>query len=426
MPHDSGRMRRASLVLSIGLLLAFAALSHGQPPPALPPDVTTPAPQPESDRGRVRLDAEKLTATPDPTPARPARPVPNGIIRDDGTTPAKPARLDTGWVTTDGKTTPAKPNLPLTQPSPDLTSTRPAPGTPARAGTGHALLVAVREYEHDALADLQYTENDIEKLATLLGQPGSPFRGNVRVLTTTRGQRNPADRPTAANLRRELERLTRDRTRGETVLLALSGHGVQLLVPDPAELGPDRSYAYFCPADAQLQGASYASGRHPRLINLKDALAQLGDCGAGARLVLVDACRNELKLRTRSLQVKREMVPEGVAALFSCKGGEFAHESSRLEHGLFFHFVLEGLRGKASNRRGEVTWGGLAEYVTERVAEDAEAVLGEKVKQTPQEIKNISGKSPLLLTVGRSETIEVGPEAPGVRPSGETPNMLGD
>lgn len=415
MPHDSGRMRRASLVLSIGLLLAFAALSHGQPPPALPPDIPTPAPQPESDRGRVRLDSENLTATPDPTPAKPTLPVPGSIIRDLGTTPAKPAKLDTGWVTTDGKTTPSRPNQPLTQP---------APGTPVRAGTGYALLVAVRTYEHDALTDLQYTENDIEKLAALLGQPGSPFRGNVRVLTTTRGQRNPADRPTAANLRRELERLTRDRTRGETVLLALSGHGVQLLVPDPAEQESDRSYAYFCPADAQLHGASYATGRHPRLINLKDALAQLGDCGAGARLVLVDACRNELKLRTRSLQVKREMVPEGVAALFSCKGGEFAHESSRLEHGLFFHFVLEGLRGKASNRRGEVTWGSLAEYVTERVAEDAEEVLGEKVKQTPQEIKNISGKSPLLLSVGRTEASDAEP----VRrvPSDLTPNLLGD
>ncbi|MFO0927027.1 MAG: caspase family protein [Gemmataceae bacterium] len=314
------------------------------------------------------------------------------------------------------------------RPSPsvaDLLNTPPDNPKPRPAATGrsHALLVGVREYEHDTLDELQYTENDVEKLAELLDRPGSPFAGNVRVLTTSRGQRNPADRPTAANIRRELDRLTADRTRTETVLLALAGHGVQLLVADPAGTEADRSHSFFCPADAQLTGVNYATGRHPRLINLRDALTQLGDCGAGARLVLVDACRNELKVRSRALQVKKEMVPEGVAALFSCRSGEFAHESERLKHGLFFHFVLQGLRGGAKNGRGEVTWSGLAEYVTEKVAEDAEEVLGTKVKQTPHEIKNISGRSPLLLTIGRPPAEEVAP--PRGRMS-DAPSMLGD
>ena len=43
-------------------------------------------------------------------------------------------------------------------------------------------------------------------------------------------------------------------------------------------------------------------------------------------------------------------IPRGVGALFSCSSGEFAHESEKLKHGVFFHYVLEGLRGKARDQ----------------------------------------------------------------------------
>ena len=35
---------------------------------------------------------------------------------------------------------------------------------------------------------------------------------------------------------------------------------------------------------------------------------------AGTRLVLMDACRNEKKLKPRTLDLRRDMIPEGVAA----------------------------------------------------------------------------------------------------------------
>lgn len=402
MPQHWSRCRHTTFGLLLALAIGCVAQwGYGQPPPALPPDIpVTPnplmssPPSEKSDGRPQRTDADNLTAIPDPVPP---------TLADRLHVPAPKVKLPP--PTYPAPVNKEKEEAPPSRPTvADLLNTAPERPKvrPAALGRSYALLVGVREYDHDALTELQYTENDVEKLAELLDQPGSPFRGNVRVLTTSRGQRNAADQPTTANIRRELDRLTAERTRHETVLLALAGHGVQLLVADPDGREADRSHSFFCPADAQLTGVNYVTGRHPRLINLKDALTQLGDCGAGARLVLVDACRNELKVRSRALQVKKEMVPEGVAALFSCKSGEFAHESERLKHGLFFHFVLQGLRGGAKNGRGEVTWSGLAEYVTEKVAEDAEEVLGEKVKQTPQEIKNISGKSPLLLTLGRA------------------------
>src|SRR5262249_48586773 len=49
------------------------------------------------------------------------------------------------------------------------------------------------------------------------------------------------------------------------------------------------------------------------------------------------------------------LVPGGVAALFSCKPGQFARETDTLKHGVFFHFVLQGLRGEAKNGDGGVS-----------------------------------------------------------------------
>jgi hypothetical protein len=208
----------------------------------------------------------------------------------------------------------------------------PAP-KPAPRGQAHALLVGVCDYEHSALIPLRYTENDVEELARLLDRPGSPFHNNVRVLSCSRGKKDPAGRPTAANLRQALGALLKSRTRHELVLLALSGHGVQLEVPDPDGKERPRSHGFFCPSDAQLSGVDFRTGRHPRLVNVADLLRDLGDCGAGVKLVLMDACRNELRARSRSLSVSREMVPDGVCMLFSCKTGAYTHTSSRGESG---------------------------------------------------------------------------------------------
>ncbi len=126
--------------------------------------------------------------------------------------------------------------------------------------------------------------------------------------------------------------------------------------------------------------------------------------------MLVDACRNEPKvnkrLARRSLNVESATIPTGVGALFSCKAGEFAHESDRLKHGVFFHYVLEGLRGKAVNEDNEVTWLRLREYVTRKVrSKEATALVGESFTQTPHAIDNIPGESPVLTTVRAKEVV---------------------
>ena len=47
---------------------------------------------------------------------------------------------------------------------------------------------------------------------------------------------------------------------------------------------------------------------------------------------------------------QRTPPPGGVLAFFSCSEGEKAYEHSDLKHGVFFHYVIEGLRGEVPVR----------------------------------------------------------------------------
>src|SRR4051794_15645253 len=211
-----------------------------------------------------------------------------------------------------------------------------------RAGEKYALLIAVRQYEPSELRSLKYTEADVEALAEVLVAAGYA-KENVRVMTQTRGAERTRLLPTVANIRTELGLMLKNMDEADRVVVALAGHGVQLS-------GGEESY--FCPTDARLEDPA-------TLIPLSQVYAALEVCGAGSKVLLVDACRND-PLTARARAAGRPVVDlpsltrplkkrplGGVAALFSCSGGEKAYEDPDLKHGVFFHFVIKGLQGEA-------------------------------------------------------------------------------
>ena len=90
------------------------------------------------------------------------------------------------------------------------------------------------------------------------------------------------------------------------------------------------------------------------LIALATVYDELKQCKASFKLLLVDACRNDpFAEATRSATEKKfdslsrppkKQLPGGVATLFSCSAGEKAFEDKEIQHGVFFHFVIEGLK----------------------------------------------------------------------------------
>jgi formylglycine-generating enzyme required for sulfatase activity len=275
-----------------------------------------------------------------------------------------------------------------------------APTADAPQVKSYAVLVGVNDYgERSTLSPLKYAENDAEELAKALDRKGSPFRGNVVVLTTKRGEKDRDAAPTAANVRKAVKAMLKGKKTDEPVLVALSGHGVQLTVRGPKAKDKDKSFAYFCPQDADFAGVDYETGRHDNLILLSDLLGDLGDSGAGVKMLLMDACRNER--RARSLRLNEARLPDGVLALFSCKPGQAAFETNKRGkgHGVFFYRVIEALEGEAADKNGRVTWNRLVEHVTDKVPDDVTELIGNGAKQTPHEIRNHAGKPPVLLTL---------------------------
>ena len=63
---------------------------------------------------------------------------------------------------------------------------------------------------------------------------------------------------------------------------------------------------------------------------------------------------------------------------------------------MFFHYVLEGLRGGAKDDEGEVTFAALAGYVSKRVAKDVPVRVGEGAKQSPT-LKTDYSTEPVLV-----------------------------
>jgi formylglycine-generating enzyme required for sulfatase activity len=293
---------------------------------------------------------------------------------------------------------------------------RPVSGQPSGRSLGekYALLVGVHEYDPNELRSLPYTEPDVVELAQVLRDAGYQ---RVVLMTQAEGAQHARFLPLAKNIRAELKGLLEDRDPEDSVVVAFAGHGVQFR---------DARTSYFCPMDAKLADPT-------TLIALDEVYRDLERCGSEFKLLLVDACRNDPQsdnARASSL-VRLESVtrpklakpPGGVAALFSCSEGEKAYENARLKHGVFYHFVIRGLRGEAAlDRDGQVELDELARFARKRVPDFVKEEYGPDVRQMPVLRGEIRGL-PVLVSLERSRPPDVTLPRPATRPL-ESPKTL--
>ncbi len=235
----------------------------------------------------------------------------------------------------------------------------------------YALLIGVRQYIPTELTNLKYTENDVVRMGDVLRQRGYEAR-NIVLMTQTIGADKAAMAPTSANIRRQLELLLAVLEEGDTILVAVSGHGVQFE-------GEDEDY--FCPSDARLADRT-------TLISLKELYNQLETSKASAKVLMVDACRDDPQtdLAKSTGRIRLEPVHEnrpvvavegGTIAFKSCGRTQQSFEDPRLEHGIYFYHVIEGLKGAAdADWDGEITASELEAFATRQVKNYARAELG--------------------------------------------------
>jgi formylglycine-generating enzyme required for sulfatase activity len=242
---------------------------------------------------------------------------------------------------------------------------------PAR-GKKYALLVAVDRYESGSLLPgLPFPGRDIEGLAKLFVEAGYN-KDDVIVMTRERGLEAFDLTPTAEHIRNQLGLLLDQLKPGDSVIVGLAGHGVMMLAPpheDPN--GKPRLRSFFCPMDANLVRKNLE-----KFVSYDELYAGLEASKATTKLLLVDACRNELLANPQGRPGGIAMPPPppppaSVAALFSCSEKEVSWEDAELDggHGVFFHFVIEGLKGGADvDGNNEVSLLELTEYTQKAVS----------------------------------------------------------
>jgi len=243
-----------------------------------------------------------------------------------------------------------------------------------------ALLVGINDYAHPNLRQptpLKYAVNDVTDLAVVLKQSGY----EVVELSDATGRSDAKLAPTKTNIEREMAAMSGRCQRGDTFLVALAGHGLQF-----------EKEAYFCPSD----GRPFV-GNVDSLVSISKLYGELESSFAGTKLVLMDACRDDpTPGRGRSgIDADGAPPPQGVGVLFSCNRGQRAYEHDDLKHGVFFHYILEGLKGDAQDARGSVTFEGLSLYVRQNVPGRVQQFFP-GVEQIPNLKADLSG-IPILI-----------------------------
>jgi len=274
----------------------------------------------------------------------------------------------------------------------------PARGADKPSGEKYAILVGVRKYDPaEPLPALAYSEADMDELRQVLLAAGYQPE-NIKLMTQTAGAENPRFLPIADKIRKEFALTLKRLDESDSLVVALAGHGVQF---------SQEGESFFCPADAALDDES-------SLIKLGDLAKTLEACQAGFKLLLVDACRNNPKLRVARASgravidlpsLSRPFVRRaagGVAALFSCSAGEIAFENPELKHGVFFHYVIEGLRGDADlDRDGQVEVEELAAFAKKNVARFVDTTYG---KEQYPELVNRTRGAVAIVSLDRGRT----------------------
>jgi len=218
---------------------------------------------------------------------------------------------------------------------------RPALAAETQGASRYVLLVGVDDYTH---ADkLQFCGADMRALAERLAAAG--FAPDHICLLHDKADQ-PRSGPLKSNIERELGLVLKRANKNDLVIVAFGGRGAQR---------EGKSYLY--PVDAQPDDLA-------TLISVEAIQSQLGECPAAVKLLVLDASRQDLSPGGRQppapgrLDFSRpiEQPPEGVMTLCSCGPGQTAHEDRDLGHGVFMHFLLEGLRGPAdTNGDGRVS-----------------------------------------------------------------------
>ncbi len=247
-------------------------------------------------------------------------------------------------------------------------------------GKKYALLIGVEKYDPAVLRPLEFSEADV----TAVGQ--SLERLGFAPIVMTAQNPIPARKPaTAKKINDQLDGLLKlIKSDKDTLIVVLAGHGLQYK-DDPVDADESKE-TYFCPEDANPKDRA-------SLVPISVLSKKIAKSGAGRKLLVIDACRNEVTAKgNRALEEELEAVGRrarteqaGMYTLFSCAPKEKSWEHPDLKHGVFIGHMLKYMDGQAEKSlypRDQISITQLAAYASRETTEFVYRRLNQE--QTPE------------------------------------------
>jgi hypothetical protein len=281
-----------------------------------------------------------------------------------------------------------------------VTYTRPTvavAGVPPPAATPKnrwAVVIGIGRYDRAEIPALRYAAADAEKFAEVLVDQGG-FRKDRVLLLTDRSER----KPTLRNVKWALGTfLARSAGKDDLVVIFFAGHGAPEI--DPRGTEPDGLAKYLVPIDADPDDL-YATALP--MDELQTIFARIE---AEQMVMFLDACysgaaggRTFASKRTRASRIddvflERLTRSKGRVILAASRASEVSLELPELGHGLFTHYLIQGIRGTADlDRDGIVSLQELYQYAEQEVSRRSRSVGG---NQHPVMKGEVEGVLPLV------------------------------
>ncbi len=285
-----------------------------------------------------------------------------------------------------------------------------APGAASTQGNW-AVVVGINRFVDDSVSPLSYAVADARAFHAELTKPGGLVAPSQAYLHVTDGERPP----TRLEILKSIAFVTENTPADGLVVIYVSSHGFI----------DKNDKSYVMPEDGNL---AILKDSALSVAGIEEYLSP-PYCKADKRLLVVDACRNKPTRGTKGMAgpdassrfAEELKQARGLATMVSCGPDEFSYEDDSVGHGIYTHFLLQGLNGGAlRDQHGFVTVTTLAPYVTEQVESWCKAKLKSPI-QRPWFTAQISGDIPLALppagsAPGGESTTVILPKEPELTP----------
>jgi eukaryotic-like serine/threonine-protein kinase len=245
-----------------------------------------------------------------------------------------------------------------------------------------ALVVGINIYQ-DPDDNLDFCRADAEDVASLLSSPEYGF-DDVSLIVD-----NEATRYRILEVLGTIGELSPD-----FFLFYFSGHGVV------TDFGPYLVTTDSRPFDEGISLDAYDGIVRRFSSNVRHCLTILDCCHSGA----ANPGSNVRLVTARDIDSHLNTITESRTLLAACRPEQVSFEYSSLGHGIFTHWLLHGMSGNAADPDGNITVGGLSEYIGRNLERSVDQVMVTKGDSSGRVVLG-SGFPPIDRTATPEEDI---------------------